>query len=177
MDYYHFVRGTTPAYFENAQRLQTEKRVRFKTPLVGPWDSITILEEDLDVAVAQQTIAELDSPSSSPTNAEDRPLDSTTATSTKFGPQRIRRSEHKKYEAYALITTESSPDEALFAALDTLDGYTGSSMVDGSFDILLLLGGATPEELENRLATFRSTIRGRARAEVCYQPPLSEEYQ
>jgi hypothetical protein len=177
MDYYHFVRGATPAYFETARRLQTEMRIRFQTPLVGSWDSITILEEDVDLAAAQATIAELNSPSSSPTNAEDRPSDSTTATATKFGTQRIRRSEHERYEAYALITTAITPNEQLFAELDVLAGYTGSSMVDGIFDILLLLGGATPQELETRLAAFRTTIRGRARAEVCYQPPLSDEYE
>ena len=177
MDYYHFVRGATPAYFATAQRLQTEKRIRFKTPLVGTWDALTILEEDVDLNVARQTIAELNAPSSSPGSAEDRPHDSTTATATKFGPARIRRSEHEEYEAYALITTSITPDDELFDKLATLDGYTGSSMVDGIFDILLLLGGASPEILQQRLGALRTTIKGRAKADICYQPPLSEEYE
>jgi hypothetical protein len=175
MDHYHFVKGATAAFHGNAQRLKEESRpVHFETPLVGPWDSLTIIY-DADVAAAQETIAALNSPSTSPADPEDRPLDSTTAVETVRGTLRIRRSHHEKYEAYTLITTMSPPDHELFAALEQLDGYAGSAMVDGIFDILLLIGGRTPEDLQKRLTMLRRSIRGRGRAAICYQPPLKDE--
>lgn len=171
MDFYHFIKGATEAFHDNAQRLRGLGPVHFETPLVGPWDSLTILY-DADLASARETIASLNSPNASPPSAEDRPLASTTAVETARGAQRIRRSHHEEYEAYALITTVSSPDHELFSELDGLDGYAGSAMVDGDFDILLLIGGATPDDLQRRLNALRRAIRGRARAQICYQPPL-----
>lgn len=177
MDVYHFVKGATAAFRDNAQRLKGLGLVHFETALVGPWDHITIIW-DADVATAHEVVVELNSPGQSPPNAEDRPLDATTAVATaleqNFGPTRIRRSYHEAYEAYALITSTTPPDEELFADLNQLDGYTGSAMVDGIFDILLLIGGSTLEELQERLTTLHTMLRGRGRAEVCYQPPLEE---
>jgi hypothetical protein len=173
MDYYHFVKGATVAFHDNAQRLRGRGPVHFETPLVGPWDALTIIN-DTDLETAYELISELNSPSQSPSSAEDRPLASTTAVETVRGTRRIRRSYHEEYEAYALITTATTPDDELFASLEELDGYAGSAMVDGIFDILVLIGGATPEQLRERLARLRAAIRGRARAQVCYQPPLPE---
>jgi hypothetical protein len=171
MDYYHFVKGATTAFHENAQRLR--EPVHFETPLVGPWDALTIIY-DADLTTAQELIAALNSPPRSPEGAEDRPLGSTTAVERLRGARRIRRSYHEEYEAYVLITTASTPDDELFAGLEELDGYAGSAMVDGIFDMLLLIGGATPEELRERLVRVHLAMRGRAKAQVCYQPPLKE---
>ena len=175
MDYYHFVKGATAQFQENAGRLQGEdvSAVHFHTPLVGPWDSLTIIY-DADLTTARDVIASLDSPSASPANAEDRPLSSTTAIETVRGQNRIRRSHHEAFEAYALITTITPPDYELFHELEGLEGYAGSAMVDGIFDILLLIGGGTPEDLQTRLRALRTMLRGRARAQNCYQPPLPE---
>ena len=174
VDYYHFVKGATGAFHNNAQRLRESGGVHFETPLVGPWDSLTIIY-DADVNTAREMIAALNSPSESPADAEDRPLASTTAIETARGMRRIRRSHHEEHEAYALIKTASPPDYELFAELNEVDGYAGSAMVDGIFDILLLIGGATPDDLQRRLTTLRRTIRGRGRAAICYQPPLRTE--
>jgi hypothetical protein len=73
MDHYHFVKGATAVFHDNAQRLRDSGGVHFETPLVGPWDSLTIIY-DADAATARETIAALNSPSESPTNSEDRPL-------------------------------------------------------------------------------------------------------
>jgi len=174
MDYYHFVKGATPRFHENARRLQGSGSVHFETPLVGPWDSLTIIY-DADLATAQEMIASLNSPDESAANAEDRPLGATTAVETVRGPLRIRRSHHEEYEAYALITTIDPPDPELFHDLEGLDGYTGSAMVDGIFDILMLIGGESPDDLQSRLKSLRRLIRGRARAQICYQPPLPKD--
>jgi hypothetical protein len=115
MDVYHFVKGATAAFRDNAQRLKGLEFVHFETALVGPWDHITIIW-DADVATAHEVIVELNSPGQSPPNAEDRPLDATTAVATavkeNFGPTRIRRSYHEAYEAYALITSTRCSEDA-----------------------------------------------------------------
>lgn len=175
MDAYHFVKGATPTFHDRANDLVGDNRARFTTPLVGEWDGLTILY-DINLADVYQTIAMLNSPPSDSVDAADRPMASSTATSIKFGTNRIRRSEHEKYEAYALIRTTRPHDESLLNELNSVPGYTGSALVEGKFDILLLLGGATEDELFARIATTRSRINTRGRAIVCYQPPLPDGY-
>ena len=159
MDYYHFVKGATPRFHDNAARLRglDKSPVHFETPLVGPWDSLTIIY-DADLTTAQETIASLNSPIESEASAEDRPLGSTTAVETIQGPLRIRRSYHEEYEAYALITAIDPPDYELFHELEGLAGYTGSATPDKGQSSCRDLLSATSSE--GRLGLGRQAQQG-----------------
>jgi hypothetical protein len=171
MDLYHFVKGATGGFHARAGELVNEEVARFATPLVGEWDALTILY-DIDLGSVADTIAELDG--SETEDVSDRPVGSTTATSIKFGQQRIRRSYHEPYEAYLLIKTQRPHDEDVLNDLNDVDGYTGSALVEGTFDILLLIGGADPDQLRDRISEVRGTLGTRGRSLACYQPPLAE---
>lgn len=76
-----------------------------------------------------------------------------TAKPVKHGQRVLRRTKHYPYFGFARLKVERRRvDEVLLAINDeTTQGYSGSALVQGKFQILVELGGATPDEVCERL--------------------------
>ncbi|MDQ4027405.1 MAG: hypothetical protein M3214_05040 [Actinomycetota bacterium] len=168
MDVYYFSRGVTQEFLDNARDKENpEGPVRFTTALVGPWDFLAVLDvEDGDFEAVKDLLSDLNQ-AGGDTGA--RPSDSTTAIAVAHGRYVIKRRRIMAFAAFVLIRVQRTPVREIFAELDHLDGYEGSAIVDGGFDILVELGAERYGDLRERLAATRALIEGRGRAEVCYQ--------
>jgi len=80
-----------------------------------------------------------------------------TATPSKFGPLHMRRTRHFEYFGFArLRVVPRRADEVLSAINEnTTDGYSGSAMVRGKFQVIVELGADSPEQVCERLKALQ----------------------
>jgi hypothetical protein len=187
LEVYHFARGVSGAYLDYVRRLQGDgdSAVRFTTSLLGPWDSLTIIDvaDDAGFEAALDAVIDINAVGASSAgadgsaygtddgsdgNASVRPLETTTAVAFRPGIFKIRRRFGRNFEAFVQISAIGSMMD-VFGLLPNLDGYEGSALVTGMFDMLLLLGANSLDELRDNLEAMAEKLEDRATTVTCYR--------
>jgi hypothetical protein len=172
LEVYAFARGVTQRYLDYVRDLQgqADSSVRYTTSLLGPWESLTIveLEADDDFETALSTVMAINQAGASNGDSGVRPVETTTAVSFRPGIFVIRRRARRSFEAFVLISA-SAPMLDVFGILPNLEGYEGSALVTGDFDMLLLLGADSLENLRSSLSMMSDELQGLARTSTCYR--------
>ena len=79
------------------------------------------------------------------------------ATPTKFGPDHMRRTRHFEYFGFARLRVVLRRSDEVLSAINenTTDGYSGSAMVRGEFQVIVELGADSPEDVCERLQALQ----------------------
>jgi hypothetical protein len=80
-----------------------------------------------------------------------------TATPSKFGPLHMRRTRHFEYFGFARLRVDPRRADEVLSAINenTTDGYSGSAMVRGKFQVIVELGADSPEKVCERLKALQ----------------------
>lgn len=103
-----------------------------------------------------------------------------TAKPVKYGQKVMRRTKHYPYFGFARLNVERRRVEEVLRAIneETTPGYSGSALVQGRFEIIVEVGGDTPDEVCDEiqaLAEVPGVIRvegARVTGEEYYYRPL-----
>jgi hypothetical protein len=133
------------------------------------WTAIAIVEAE-DQSEAAEVAGRITAPPD--------PVDET-ADPKGRGAKALRRTKHFKFFGFARIRVQGNMvDEVLEKIDDKTMGYSGSASVQGKFQILVELGGDTPDEVCERLTALASIagVTGAESARVTgsqyfYRPP------
>lgn len=79
-----------------------------------------------------------------------------TAKPVKYGQRVMRRTKHFPYFGFARLNVERRRAEEVLRAIneETTPGYSGSALVQGKFEIILEVGGDTPDEVCEEIQAF-----------------------
>jgi hypothetical protein len=99
------------------------------------------------------------------------------ATPTKFGPDHMRRTRHFEYFGFARLRVVLRRADEVLSAINenTTDGYSGSAMVRGEFQVIVELGADSPEDVCERLQALQS-VRGVAPEGVEAARVIGQQY-
>jgi hypothetical protein len=166
---YLFAKGTSEDYLEHVQSLvhEPESGVHFVFPLVGAWDSMTVLDPPPDdLQAIRRLVTELIWSN----EVGSRVLASTLA--LPWPPGRIKKLElPSPFEAIVAIRTRAGLAQQVLNDIESELSSAGGILperVNGSYDLVCELWAEQLEPLQNILERLRAAISDRGTVDVSY---------
>jgi hypothetical protein len=159
IDLFVFSNQSSGPFLERLMKLETRQEatpfLRFSGEVIGSHEvfSAFVLEDLSQVSEALNLIR----PQETSDEARFLPVAVETAVCRVNGPLRVKRSPGCPFEAFIRITFPPGTDlPSKLQALSTVDGYSGSCLVDGGYEMLLELGADDRIALNDRVSTARA---------------------
>ncbi len=166
---YLFATGTTEPTLSYVQSLVEDERsgVHFVFPLVGAWDSMTVLEvAPGDLNAIRRLVTALTGGGGD----RDRVLHFSVAIPVPLG--RIKKRLPRPFEALVAMKTGAGVAQALFddlqAELNSPDVDVLVERVNGGYDLVGELAGQTLESTQGAVADLRAAVGDRATVNVAF---------
>ena len=150
-DLYVFAREADPGLVGEKQSIGADQALRFVAATTGAFQALAVVEVD-DLAATPSFLQETFG------NPGAKSLE--TAVPIKSGPKQIRWTTQYDYMAFSRIRAEPGRAIDVLASTAVVDGYNGSAIVAGSFDVLVEFGADEFEDLQETLLTGLHAVQG-----------------
>jgi hypothetical protein len=141
-DVYIFAGGAEPTVVEDRRKLGKDQPVRYIALTTGAFQAFAVMEvenlSDIPGAI-RDTFG-------NPTLTAVQ-----TAVPILHGPRQIRWTKQYAHGAFSRIRAKAGRGRDVLAATSVVEGYNGSAIVAGAFDVLVEYGADTLRDLKDRL--------------------------
>jgi hypothetical protein len=150
-DLYVFAREADPGLVGEKQSIGVDQALRFVAATTGAFQALAVVEME-DLAATPTYLQETFG------NPGGKSLE--TAVPIKVGPMQIRWTKQYDYIAFSRIRAEPGRALDVLGSTAVVDGYNGSAIVAGAFDVLVEFGADEFEDLQETLLNGLHAVQG-----------------